>query len=138
MVEASLTLMYPMTSTCLPTSAETERIGNRGYTGSPTADTYRCADGWLATAANTPAQFRRLMKVLGLERLCEDARPSTWRHSTLAGGFVAASDLEYLRDQFRDAFAQDSGADGNALNAVGVPAARVRSWVNSWRRVRGR
>lgn len=46
MVQASLMLMYPSASTFLTNGAEPQRVGNRGYTGSPTADTYRCRDGW--------------------------------------------------------------------------------------------
>ena len=70
MVQASLMLMYPLASASLTTGKDPERVGNRGFSGSPTADTYRCADGWLATAANTPPQFRKMVRVLGLESLC--------------------------------------------------------------------
>src|SRR5690606_34069740 len=92
------------------------------------ADTYRCADGWLATAANTPAQFRRLAAVLGMEALCEDAAALDLESfNAPGGGFVVARDLPRLQQLFRDAFAQRSAADMEArLNAVGVPAARVR------------
>ena len=127
MVQASLTLMYPMTSAFLSTGLEPQRVGNRGYSGSPTADTYRCADGWLATAANTPAQFRKLTAVLGLEHLCLDERALDLEAFNSDGGFVVARDLEYLRAQFREAFATKSAADMELrLNAIGVPAARVR------------
>jgi crotonobetainyl-CoA:carnitine CoA-transferase CaiB-like acyl-CoA transferase len=126
MVQASLMLMYPMASTFLSTGVEPQRVGNRGYTGSPTADTYRCADGWLATAANTPAQFRKLTAVLGLEHLCTDARALDL-DAFDNGGFVVARDLPYLREQFNAAFAARSAAQmEERLNAVGVPAARVR------------
>src|SRR5690606_4110451 len=57
MIQASLMLMYPNTCAYLNEGTPTRRLGNRGYTGSPAADTYQCADGWLAVAANTPAQF---------------------------------------------------------------------------------
>ncbi|MBC7435621.1 MAG: CoA transferase [Bdellovibrionales bacterium] len=128
MVQASLMLMYPNASTFLTSGVEPQRVGNRGYTGSPTADTYRCADGWLATAANTPAQFRKLTQVLGLEALCEDGKAlDLTSFNSPGGGFVVARDLDYLRGRFRDAFATQSAADMETrLNAVGVPAARVR------------
>ena len=45
LVQASMMLMYPNASTFLTSGVEPQRVGNRGYTGSPTADTYRCADG---------------------------------------------------------------------------------------------
>ena len=128
MVQASLMLMYPNASAFLSSGAETQRVGNRGYSGSPTADTYRCADGWLATAANTPAQFRKLTAVLDLQALCEDDQAlDLASFNSPGGGFVVARDLPYLRDRFREAFAQQSAADMETrLNAAGVPAARVR------------
>jgi crotonobetainyl-CoA:carnitine CoA-transferase CaiB-like acyl-CoA transferase len=127
MVQASLMLMYPNASTFLSSGVEPQRVGNRGYTGSPTADTYRCADGWLATAANTPAQFRKLTAVLGLEHLCTDERALDLAAFNSDGGFVVARDLDYLRQQFRDAFATQSAATmERRLNEAGVPAARVR------------
>jgi len=127
MVQAALMLMYPNVSAFLSSGVEPQRIGNRGYSGSPTADTYRCRDGWLSTAANTPAQFRKLAKVLGLEALCEDGRALDLDAFNSDGGFVVARDVPYLRAQFAQAFAQRSAAEmEERLNAVGVPAARVR------------
>ncbi len=128
MVQASLMLMYPNASAYLSTGVQPQRVGNRGYSGSPTADTYRCADGWLATAANTPAQFRKLTAVLGLQALCDDGDAlDLAAFNAPGGGFVVARDLAYLREQFRAAFATRSAARMEAeLNAVGVPAARVR------------
>jgi crotonobetainyl-CoA:carnitine CoA-transferase CaiB-like acyl-CoA transferase len=121
--------MYTFTCACLTTGEEPERIGNRGYSGSPTADTYKCADGWLATAANTPAQFRALAARLGLEELCTDPRALDLdAFNAPNGGFVVAKDLDYLRARFRDAFATRSASEmETALNAIGVPAARVRT-----------
>lgn len=128
MVQAAMTLMYPNASAFLTQRVEPQRVGNRGYTGSPTADTYRCNDGWLSTAANTPSQFRRLAKVLGLEHLCEDGEAiDLAAFNAPGGGFVVARDMVYLREQFNSAFAQYSARDmERELNAVGVPAARVR------------
>jgi crotonobetainyl-CoA:carnitine CoA-transferase CaiB-like acyl-CoA transferase len=129
MVQASLMLMYPFVANCLTTGKEPERIGNRGYSGSPTADTYDCADGRLATAANTPAQFRKLARVLGLEDLCHDARALDLDEFNAANGsFVVARDFEYLRAKLRSAFARRPAAElERELNAAGVPAARVRT-----------
>jgi crotonobetainyl-CoA:carnitine CoA-transferase CaiB-like acyl-CoA transferase len=128
MVQASLMLMYPNASSFLTARVEPQRVGNRGYTGSPTADTYRCRDGWLSTAANTPAQFRKFTAVLGLEALCDDGDAiDLAAFNAPGGGFVVARNLPYLRQRFRDVFSQSSAADMEArLNAAGVPAARVR------------
>ena len=128
MVQASLMLMYPHASSFLTGRVEPARAGNRGYTGSPTADTYRCIDGWLATAANTPAQFRKLTAVLGLERLCTDAAAIDLEaFNAPGGGFVVARNLAYVQGCFNEAFATRSAVEMESrLNAVGVPAARVR------------
>jgi crotonobetainyl-CoA:carnitine CoA-transferase CaiB-like acyl-CoA transferase len=128
LVQASLMLMYPHASAFLTSGVEPQRVGNRGYTGSPTADTFRCTDGWLATAANTPAQFRKLAAVLGVEELCSDDRAlDLERFNSPNGGFVVARDMDYLRSRFNIAFASQSAFDMETrLNAAGVPAARVR------------
>lgn len=128
MVQASLMLMYPNVSTFLTSGVEPIRVGNRGYTGSPTADTYLCTDGWLATAANTPAQFRKLVAVLGMDEICTDARALDLAAFNAPGsGFVVARDLDYLRGLLNAAFASRSAFDMELqLNAVGVPSARVR------------
>ncbi len=128
LVQAALMLMYPHATTFLTHGIEPARIGNRGYTGSPTADTYQCRDGWLATAANTPAQFRKLARVLGLEHLCEDSKAiDVQAFNADGGGFVVPRDLPYLQQCFRDAFAQQSASEmEERLNALGIPAARVR------------
>ena len=140
MVQAALMLMYPMTSACLTSGKDPERIGNRGYSGSPTADTYECAEGRLATAANTPAQFRKLARVLGLDALCEDTRALDLdKFNATSGGFVVARDFEYLRAKLRDAFAKRPAAElERELNAVGVPAARVRTLGEFLREVPGK
>ncbi|MFD1711844.1 CoA transferase [Ottowia sp. GY511] len=127
MVQASLMLMYPNASNFLTSRAEPPRAGNRGYTGSPAADTYRCRDGWLSTAANTPAQFRQMAAVLGLEHLCDDAEALDLDAFNAPGGFVVPRDVDRVRAAFNAALAERSAADiEEALNARGVPAARVR------------
>ncbi|HUD31704.1 MAG TPA: CoA transferase [Variovorax sp.] len=128
MVQASLMLMYPNASGFLTDRVAPQRLGNRGYTGSPAADTFACTDGWLATAANTPAQFRRLTAVLGIEALCDDAEALDLpAFNAPGGGFVVARRFDAVQDRLRSAFAAHSAHDmEERLNAVGVPAARVR------------
>ncbi|HMT18148.1 MAG TPA: CoA transferase, partial [Ottowia sp.] len=128
MLQASMMLMYPNASSYLTEGVEPQRAGNRGYTGSPTADTYRCADGWLAVAANTPAQFRKLTAALGLQALCEDGELLDLRaFNAPGGGFVVARDADGLRARFEAAFARQCAQPmEERLNAEGVPAARVR------------
>lgn len=128
MVQAALMLMYPHATSFLTHKIEPVRVGNRGYTGSPTADTYRCRDGWLATAANTPVQFRKLAEILGLQHLCDDGDALDLHAFKAAnGGFVVAKNLPYLQKCFHHAFADQSAHEmEERLNAAGVPAARVR------------
>lgn len=127
MVQASLMLMYPNACAYLTDGTETRRVGNRGYTGSPAADTYRCADGWIAVAANTPAQFRRLAAALGIEALCDDARALDLTAFNAPNGFVVPNDREYVSARLRAAFAARCAAPlEEALAAAGVPAGRVR------------
>ena len=128
MAQASLMLMYTNASAFLSQRVEPQRIGNRGQSRSPTADTYRCQDGWLAVAANTPNQFRTLTGLLGLAHLCEDASAIDLEaFNAPGGGFVVARNLDYLRDQFSAAFAERSARQmEDELNARGIPAARVR------------
>ncbi len=127
MVQASLMLMYPNASAFLSDGVEAPRTGNRGYTGSPAADTYACSDGWLAVAANTPAQFRKLTAVLGIESLCDDARALDLEAFNSPGGFVVPRDTPYVTALLRSAFESRSAFElEDQLSAAGVPAARVR------------
>lgn len=128
MLQASLMLMYPHACNYMTHGLEPKRVGNRGYTGSPTADTYQCQDGWLSVAANTPAQFRQLAAVLDMEQVCADgALLDLEAFNAPQGGFVIARDLPALRVKFQQAFAARSASEMEArLNASGIPAARVR------------
>jgi len=127
MVQASLMLMYPNTCAYLTDGAPTRRVGNRGYTGSPAADTYRCSDGWLAVAANTPEQFRKLTAAIGIEALCRDPRALDLDAFNRPNGFVVPNDREYVAQQLRQAFASRSAMQlEDLLSQAGVPAAKVR------------
>lgn len=66
MWRAALQLMYPMACELLSTGIESPRVGNGGYTGSPGANFFECADGWIALGANTPAQLARAAAALGV------------------------------------------------------------------------
>lgn len=75
MWRAALQLMYPMACELLTTGIESPRVGNGGYTGSPGASIFECADGWLALGANTPAQLERAAAALGVA-------PPDWKAET--------------------------------------------------------
>ena len=126
MVQAALMLMYPQATSCLTFQKEIPRTGNRGFSGSPGSDTYRCNDGWLAIAANTPAQFRKLTALLGLEELCEDPQVLDL-DAFNDGGFVVPVDLPLLEGRLRAALAVHSAVDlERRLNEAGIPSAKVR------------
>jgi crotonobetainyl-CoA:carnitine CoA-transferase CaiB-like acyl-CoA transferase len=123
---SALQLMYPFACETLAGGREIPRVGNKGYSGSPAADTFACRDGWLAIGANTPAQIARLMVELGVhwpqvERLLE---PETEG----APAFARARDPLAFRDLLAGLMAgQSAGELEQRLNAAGVPAARVRT-----------
>lgn len=126
MVQASLMLMYPQASNCMTFDEEIPRTGNRGFSGSPGSDTYRCKDGWLAVAANTPAQFRKLTALLDLEGMCDDPRILDLEAFN-TGGFVVPLDLPVLQTRLNDAMSVRSADEmEQRLNEHGIPAAKVR------------
>lgn len=128
LVQSALMLMYPPASNCLTFNEEVQRVGNRGFSGSPGADTYRCLDGWVAVGANTPQQFRQLTRILAVEDLCEDPRAlDLAAFRAPGGGFVVPLDFPYVQGRLAEAFARQSAAVmEERLGQVAVPAARVR------------
>lgn len=113
MWRAALQLMYTHAAECLNSGADTPRVGNAGYTGSPGARFVACRDGWVALGANTPAQLARLAGATGV-----------------ALGDAAAGDAEaarFIADLERH-FAPLAAAEAEArLLAHDLPASRVRT-----------
>jgi crotonobetainyl-CoA:carnitine CoA-transferase CaiB-like acyl-CoA transferase len=123
---AALQLMYPFSCETLTSDREIPRVGNKGYSGSPAADTFECGDGRLAIGANTPAQIARLMEVLGV------AEPEAAGLLEPAGeggpAFARARDPQAFRALVAARLAPRSAMElERELNARGVPAARVRT-----------
>ncbi len=126
LAHSALQLMRPLVTRVLATEAEGPRPGNRGFSGSPGASTFRCANGWLAVAANTLGQFRMLCSMLGLDGVVDDPKLVTWIGQDGATNVVAADRSELTR-RLDEAFArQDASSLEERLNEAGVPAARVR------------
>lgn len=122
---SALQLMYPFACETLVSDREIPRVGNKGYSGSPAADTFPCRDGWLAVGANTPAHVARLMEVLEIPRA--DFEPLLEPVDN-APTFARARDPQAFRALLAARLADRSAADlEQRLNAVGVPAARVRT-----------
>ncbi len=126
LAQAALQLMRPLASRVLSTERDGPRPGNRGFSGSPGAATFRCADGWLAVAANTRRQFAALCELLGLAEVADDPALVA-QVGDGATTNVIPVDAAELGRRLDAAFAcrQAAVLEGE-LNDAGVPAARVR------------
>jgi crotonobetainyl-CoA:carnitine CoA-transferase CaiB-like acyl-CoA transferase len=103
------------------------RIGNGAFAGSPGGNVFRTADGWLATAANTLAQFEKLAAALGHP---EYATAPDWLRLRPAAPDAILRDCGTpgLEAALKNAFLGHAAEDWEVLlNAQGVPAAAVRS-----------
>ena len=129
MVSAAMALMHTYAAGSMTAREPHTRTGNRGFTGSPGSDVFRCADGWISVAANTPAQFRSLTAVLGIEDLCADGRILDLEaFNAASAGFVRPLDFAAARRRLEDAFLRHSAADIEArLLERSVPTGRVRT-----------
>jgi crotonobetainyl-CoA:carnitine CoA-transferase CaiB-like acyl-CoA transferase len=55
-----------------------QQLGNGSVSGKPTADRFRCGDGFLVLAVLTDKQFGNLMRALGREDALRDPRFADW------------------------------------------------------------
>jgi len=128
MTGAALQLMYSFACEALTHGTSPARVGNQGYSGSPTADFFATSDGWISLGANTPGQLLRLLDVLDLSHLATDpayfAEPLNG-DSPVA--FVRSRDPVALKSALAQRL-QALRADEleERLAARGVPAAKVR------------
>lgn len=123
---SALQLMYPFACETLTSDSEIPRIGNKGFSGSPAADTFACRDGWLAIGANTPGQVARLLDVLQIP----SAEAATLLEPATEGApaFARARDPQAFRALLAARLAAESATDlERELNENSVPAARVRT-----------
>lgn len=124
MVDSALALMSAPAALTLATGRAPGRVGNRGFVGSPGAETFATSDGHISVAANTMAQFATLCRLLGRPEL---AAPPHVPAGLPGDAFLADAATDALREALGQAFAMvDAAALEAALNAAGVPAARVR------------
>lgn len=121
----ALQLMYPFASETLASGGEIPRVGNKACSGSPTADMFECTDGWIALGANTPAHIGRLLDVLGIAPALVE--PLLEKSEAGATNFARARDPQAFKDLLARHIRGRSAVQlETALNAQGVPAARVR------------
>ena len=126
MAQAGLQLMWPDAARAAFTGHDAPRVGNRGFSGSPGAATFRCADGWISTAGNTMRQFRALCEVLGLPELPDD--PALIDQAALQrGGFLVAADPQRLHARLEAAMATRAvDALESQFALRDVPCAKLR------------
>ena len=128
MTGAAMQLMYAFTCEALTDGTSPSRVGNQGYSGSPTADFFPTSDGWIALGANTPRQLLRLLEVLDLSDLASD--PAYFAEPLDAESpvtFVRSCDpaaLKAVIAQRLQALRADELEE--RLAARGVPGAKVR------------
>jgi CoA:oxalate CoA-transferase len=120
MLDSSLVLMSSMILPYLIAGEEPQKVGNRGYNGSPTSDTFATADKPLAIGANTQRQFEALCRAVEAEMLIADPRFTT--------GDLRLANQASLRNELEGALAKRPASQWEEiLMNCGVPAAAVRT-----------
>ena len=131
MVDSALALMSGPAAAAIATGRAPRRVGNRGFVGSPGADTFATANGHISVAANTMGQFAILCRLLGRSDLA--VPPHVPCPGLASDAFLTDVATEELRSALAEAF---TGAEAHKLesmlNAEGVPAARVRD-LHTWK-----
>jgi crotonobetainyl-CoA:carnitine CoA-transferase CaiB-like acyl-CoA transferase len=127
MVDASAQLMSGMVASYWLAGTAPQRVGNRGFVGSPGSDTFPTAEGWISTAANTLRQFQALCTVLGRADIVTDKTLLPTLPDS-PDGFLTDLANKAVRDELVKAFAAES-ADSweEKLTAAGVPASKVQT-----------
>jgi crotonobetainyl-CoA:carnitine CoA-transferase CaiB-like acyl-CoA transferase len=118
---AALQLMYPFAVEAMASGESPQRVGNKGYSGSPASEYFPTQDGFIGVGANTAQQIAKVYAVLGWS--AADAQADL-----LTGpGFARAKDPQAFRDKLARALLAKPAAEWEILfNAAGIPAARVR------------
>jgi len=127
MVDASALLMVGAVAGYWLAGIAPSRVGNKGFVGSPGADTFPTADGWISTAANTLRHFRIMCEVLG--------RPDILNNKALLPklpespeAFLSGLGNKAVREELIKAFATDSAAAWEErFAAAGVPASKMHT-----------
>lgn len=120
MLDTSMLLMASLVTSHLTGGWMPKPAGNEAWSQSPSSGAFETADGLLMVAANNDRQFRALCAGLGRPDLCEDAR---WR-----GAEARQENAAALRAELVSIFQTRSALEWEkALDAAGVPAAKVRS-----------
>lgn len=120
MLDVSMVLMTSMVVPYMNAGKEPPRVGNRGYSGKPTADIFPCRDGFVSLGANWQYQVEALFRTIGEPGMIEDPRFATET--------ARAAHEGELRTALEAALAHEDGEYWEAvLNAAGVPTSKVRT-----------
>jgi formyl-CoA transferase len=120
MLDTSMLLMASLVTSHVNAGWMPKPAGNEAWSQSPSSGAFETADGLLMVAANNDRQFRALCAGLGREDIPEDER---WRDPQARRLNAPALRSELVRI-FRSGTAEKWE---RALDAAGVPAARVRA-----------
>lgn len=119
MLDASMLMMISVIGPYLVNGGKPEKQGNRGYSLSPTADTFPTAKGSITIGAVRQEQFERLCNVLGCPGVVADPRFAN-KETRIANG-------DALRAEMIKAFAIRPAEEWEPLlNAASVAAGVVR------------
>lgn len=127
MVDASAVLMGGLVANYWLAGSAPNRVGNRGFVGSPGADTFPTADGWISTAANTLRQFRMMCGILDRPDIPDDKTLMPKLPSS-PDSFLSDLASDAVRNELIRAFAADTAAVWEEkLAQAGVPASKVQT-----------
>lgn len=119
MLDTSMMLMASLLTSHLSSGWKPEPSGNEAWSRSPTSGCFQTSDGLLMLAANNTRQIIPLLETLGLNELAEEARRDPAAVRDAVNGLRPTLEA-ILKTRSADEWEED-------LNAVGVPAGRVRN-----------
>jgi len=120
MLDTSLVLMISMVAPYLTAADLPKKVGNRGFSNSPTADTFSAGQGQLSIGANTQKQYESLCESINRSDLIKDPRFIN-RESRLTNEVELRTELE-IGLSVKSAIEWEE-----ILNRHHVPASAIRS-----------
>ena len=129
MTGAAMQLMYSFACAALTDGTTPPRVGNQGYSGSPSADFFPTREGWIAVGANTAPQLAALLDEIGLaDTLTDPAVFDPPLALSAKPAFVRAKDPAALKARLAQAFAGMTAQEiEDRLIRRGVPVSRLRN-----------
>lgn len=120
MYDSTLSFMSPAICDWTIGGHRQRQYGNQAISRQPTANLFKCKDGWILLAVNRDNQFEALMTEIGRADVIEDPRfkeigPRTENHVELRA---------IIEEKFA---AETADVWEERLNAVGAPAAKPRT-----------